>query len=231
MVTLLPVEAVALHVVQCACRRVTVRVPLWFVAAVGVYWLCVRLLGSIDPAETTLYNPGRLREALTNFALRPAGAAGTGTAPGASGRHRTEALCRRLLEGMLGMDLPKCRPKWLVNPTTKRCLELDMYNERHRLAFEYDGAQHQHYTPHYHVNEHHFEYRRLLDRLKTELCRDAGVKLVRIPWADVSLGDPERTARFLESLLYTHRVPYRPVRLSARGPPDPSPPARRSPSP
>ena len=78
---------------------------------------------------------------------------------GAADRHRTEALCRSLLEAMLQMKLPKCRPRWLVNPTTKRPLELDMYSEPNRLAFEYDGAQHGHYTPHFHRNEEHFKYR------------------------------------------------------------------------
>jgi hypothetical protein len=114
-----------------------------------------------------------------------------------------------MLEAMLDLKLPKVRPKWLVNPTTKRCLELDMYSERHRLAFEYDGAQHTVYTPHYHLNEHHFEYRRLLDKLKDQLCRDAKVTLLRIPWGQISGQDPVRTARFLEKLLYTHGIPYR----------------------
>jgi hypothetical protein len=226
MVALSPVEAVTLHVVHCACQRVTLRVVLCISTAVVVYWLCLRLWGTIDPAETTLYNPRRLRETLSQFTLPPPSV--TADAPG---RHRTEALCRRMLEHMLEMELPKCRPAWLVNPTTKRRLELDMYNEAHKLAFEYDGAQHDVYTPHYHTNEHHFEYRRLLDKLKTELCRDAGITLIRIPWTSVAVRDPVQTACFLERLLYTHRLPYRSVRVVPHGPPVPSPPARRSPSP
>lgn len=112
---------------------------------------------------------------------------------------------------MLGFPLPKTRPKWLVNPTTRRCLELDMYSAEHKLAFEYDGAQHDVYTPHFHASPHHFEYRRLLDRLKTELCREAGVLLVRIPWSAVSASDEVRTARFLERLLHTHGIPFRAI--------------------
>lgn len=86
-----------------------------------------------------------------------------------------------------------------------------MYSEAHRLAFEYDGAQHDVYTPHYHVNPHHFEYRRLLDRLKTELCREHGVTLIRIPWSEVSYGNEHRTAQYLQNLLYTNGIPYRAV--------------------
>jgi hypothetical protein len=222
MVNISPVEAVALHVAQCAFRRVTVRTLWWCALALALYWVILRLCGTVDPTETTLYNPIRLREALGQFVQQR-------TEGGGGERHRTEALCRRLLEFMLEMELPKCRPKWLVNPTTKRCLELDMYNATHQLAFEYDGAQHDVYTPHYHANEDHFAYRKLLDRLKTELCRDAGVKLVRISWAEVSQRDPVRTARFLERLLYTHGLPYRSALVSAGGQRDPSPSVGGSP--
>ena len=77
----------------------------------------------------------------------------------------------------------KVRPPWLRNPATGRCLELDMYNKALSLAFEYDGAQHEHYTPHFHRNsKSYFEYRSLLDKLKDVMCRNNGVKLVRVPY-------------------------------------------------
>lgn len=107
------------------------------------------------------------------------------------------------------MPLPKSRPAWLKNPTTKRNLELDMYNEEHRIAFEYDGAQHDVYTPHYHSSPYHFEYRRLLDRLKDTLCKQERVTLIRIPYTLVSHSDPVRTARRLERLLRSKGIPYR----------------------
>jgi hypothetical protein len=158
-------------------------------------------------APPTILDPGRLKDALDFFV----GAARGAAADAGGERHRTEAMCRALLETMLQMKLPKVRPKWLVNPTTKRSLELDMYNERHKLAFEYDGAQHDVFVPHFHANKYHFEYRRLLDKLKTELCRDAGVTLIRIPWKEVSRSDEVRTARYLQQLLYTNGIPYLPV--------------------
>lgn len=83
-----------------------------------------------------------------------------------------------------------------------------MFNEEHRLAFEYDGAQHDVFVPHYHQNEHHFQYRRLLDKLKTELCHEAGVTLIRIPWHRVSARDDVATAQYLEQLLARHGLPY-----------------------
>lgn len=106
------------------------------------------------------------------------------------------------------MHSGSCGP-WLINPLTKRALELDMYNAEHRLAFEYDGAQHDVYTPHYHANEYHFEYRRLLDKLKDSLCREHRVTLVRIPWSRVRHGDVVRTAQALEQILSEHAIPFR----------------------
>ena len=209
MLELTPIEDLALRTLRCACRPLLVRILLWTMVIVALHWLVQRILGLDDTLtnQPTLYDPGKLRETLTYFA-RPSPHS---TGKSQSERHKTEHLCRQLLEAMLEMKLPKVRPKWLLNPTTKRCLELDMYNEDHHIAFEYDGAQHDVYTPHYHSNEHHFEYRKLLDKLKDELCKDAGVKLIRIPWSEVSCKDEVRTARFLEHVLYAHNLPFKSV--------------------
>ena len=209
MLPLTAVENMALHMVTSLCRPTAVRALIWLLCALALFWLAKRILGYDDAFLTsspTLYDPSRLHDTICQFTMPPAH-----TNNNTTERHRTEALCRQLLEAMLCMKLPKVRPKWLVNPTTKRSLELDMYNEGHEIAFEYDGAQHDVFTPHYHGNEHYFQYRKLLDKLKNELCRDAGVMLIRIPWSEVSYRDDVRTARFLERLLYTHGIPYRSV--------------------
>lgn len=221
---------------------------MWLVAIVLFYLLYVRLRGTDGTESVTLYDPTRLRAVLQRFLQTTAPA---DAATPQRQRHRTEALCRTLLEQgslargapgnpatewMLRIDLPKCRPPWLVNPTTRRKLELDMYNAERRLAFEYDGAQHDVYTPHYHRgSEDHFAYRCLLDRLKSDLCRERGITLIRIPWEGVSAGSPTRTARCLESLLSQHGIPFRsalkdqPTAATDRR--DPLGFVRRSPSP
>jgi hypothetical protein len=207
---LTPVESVTLHVIQCVCRPPAIRALLWILLLFLVIWVLKRIMGFDDAqlaSSPTLYDPSRLHDTLCRFAAPSPG----GGQPTATEKHRTESLCRQLLEAMLGISLPKVRPKWLVNPTTKRVLELDMYNEEHHIAFEYDGAQHDVFTPHYHGNEHYFQYRKLLDKLKDELCREARVLLVRIPWSEVSFRDEVRTARFLERLLYTNGVPFQSV--------------------
>jgi very-short-patch-repair endonuclease len=208
MLELTGIERLLLYLITTACRPAAVQMLLWVLCLSAIIWMAKRMLGYDDallPFSPTLYNPARLHDTLCVFARSP-----TQQAPG-SDRHRTEALCRQLLEAMLSMRLPKVRPKWLVNPTTKRSLELDMYNEEHRLAFEYDGAQHDVFTPHYHGNEHYFRYRQLLDKLKDELCRDAGVLLIRIPWSEVTVQNEVRTARFLERLLNRHQIPHQSV--------------------
>lgn len=181
-------------------------VLLVVLVVVGLYTIgrCLRRLAeSKHTGYTTLYDPNTLEETIRQFAETPV-VAGT-----VSERHRTESLCRTLLEQMMGIKLPKVRPKWLLNPTTRRSLELDMYCEDLKLAFEFDGSQHDTYAPHYHKNEDHFRYRQLLDRLKTQLCEEAGVLLIRIPWHQVSLSDHAKTAQYLETLLRTHHIPFR----------------------
>lgn len=135
---------------QCIAQRWVVNVLL---VVLGCY-LLGRFLGRLfveeseEHHQTTLHDPQRLQRTLNLFATVPPIASGGG--PGATKeRHRTEALCRSLLEAMLGIKLPmlgeprnrenkndfprgpKVRPRWLVNPTTKRSLEIDMYNEDH----------------------------------------------------------------------------------------------------
>lgn len=227
---LTPLEWAVLHVIRCAYafRRpllglllvlVVLRFFEW--AARGVHRPPPAALAPSAPAPSTaatLWNPDRLEEMIRLFVLpspHNGASSARGGVPGSPPeRHRTEAVCRELLEYMLQMPLPKVRPPWLVNPTTKRRLELDMYNEENRIAFEYDGAQHDVFTPHFHANEHHFEYRRLLDRLKTELCREKGVLLMRIPWSEVSASDRSLTARYLQRMLAANRLPHRPPSIT-----------------
>ena len=104
-------------------------------------------------------------------------------------RHATEKRMRDVIEHMFGVEFDKTRPDWLRNPVANRCLELDMYNAEMKLAFKYDGAQHRHYTPHYHGNSvAHFHYRKMVDNLKDDMCAEHGVRLIRIPY-NVAIND------------------------------------------
>lgn len=154
---LTPLEWAVLRVARCAYafRRLLIGLLVVLAALRALDWLVHRPLFTAEPPAVdapppannlALWNPGRLDELIRRFVLPAPPTEGGRHAP--PERHRTESMCREILEYMLQMPLPKVRPAWLVNPTTKRRLELDMYNEEHHIAFEYDGAQHDVYTPH-----------------------------------------------------------------------------------
>ena len=171
-------------------RFVNSYIPRWKIVLAFVAVLCITIVISeiFSNCSTTkrerilptLLDPDRIEKILSDFITSTN--RNTTTVTHTSDRHKMETTMRSILENILGFPLPKCRPHWLVNPITKRRLELNMYNEKHAIAFEYDGAQHSFYTPHWHKNEAHFEYRRLLYKLKSELCHQNGVNLIRIPW-------------------------------------------------
>ena len=102
------------------------------------------------------------------------GGGGTGYA------HESEA--RRYVEELFGLKFPKSRPSWLINPETGHRMELDMYCESLNLAIEYDGAQHEHYTPHWHRTYDVFEKQKKRDKEKGRICESNGIHLIRIPY-------------------------------------------------
>lgn len=156
----------------------------WKIALCVLIGLLVLMWMLGKPQGVMDLNPkGRLERALTEFGVSlspPPTPQSSSSPPRATSGWEHEM--RKVIECILGKPFPKCRPRWLINPSTNRCLELDMYNEELRLAFEYDGAQHDNYTPHFHKNKAHFDYRKLLDKLKMDICSRNGVRLIRIPW-------------------------------------------------
>ena len=74
----------------------------------------------------------------------------------------------------------KVRPNFLKY--NKGCnLELDLYCEDLKLAFEYDGAQHRMYVKRFHRTQQGFQQQQERDRWKDSKCKEVGIKLVRIP--------------------------------------------------
>ena len=91
-----------------------------------------------------------------------------------------ENKCREIVETYYSKPFPCVRPKFLKGSSGK-CLELDMYNEELKLAFEYDGIQHSKYSPYFHKNYSDFLKQQENDKLKDKLCKDNGITLIRIP--------------------------------------------------
>jgi len=68
------------------------------------------------------------------------------------------------------------------NIKTNYPLELDGYNEELNLAFEYDGEYH--YKKHHKGSEKTFQDQKKRDKLKTKICKEKGVILIRIPYTE-----------------------------------------------
>jgi len=92
-----------------------------------------------------------------------------------------ENLVRFLFENYTGLKFPKTRPRWLLNPITERQLELDGYNEKHNIAFEYNGLQHYKQNNHFHKNNS-LEVQKYRDHIKKNLCEQQGVELCNISY-------------------------------------------------
>lgn len=93
----------------------------------------------------------------------------------------SESICRVVMEEMFNEKFPRVRPKWLINPETCHKLELDGFSEKLQLAFEHQGMQHYVESK----SNSTFKYNLLeiqkRDKLKKELCKKNGIKLLCIP--------------------------------------------------
>lgn len=93
-----------------------------------------------------------------------------------------EAICRNVLERIYKKPFNKKRPSWLINPKTKRRMELDGFNEQLMIAFEYDGIQHYKFPNKFHRTEQEFRDQVQRDKDKMQICDEKGVYLMRIPY-------------------------------------------------
>jgi hypothetical protein len=85
---------------------------------------------------------------------------------------------RRLLERTTGWRFPKARPVW-PKGRSRSPLELDGYNEKHQVAFEYQGEQHYRAKR---FGQAALAATRRRDERKRQLCRRHGVQLIRVPY-------------------------------------------------
>ncbi len=92
-----------------------------------------------------------------------------------------EKICRETMEKIYGVPFKNTRPSWLKNDLTGRCLELDCYNEKLKLAVEYSGFQHYVYPNFLKQTYKEFKEQQRRDILKKELCEKNGVNLIVVP--------------------------------------------------
>ena len=92
-----------------------------------------------------------------------------------------EELTRVCFQRVFKRRFPKARPDWLrLDP--QHTQELDGYNPRLGVAFEHHGRQH--YARErrfFHRSPNRFRRQVSMDRRKHRLCRERGIRLVKIP--------------------------------------------------
>lgn len=91
----------------------------------------------------------------------------------------SERVCRATFEALFQKPFPTLRPKWLASE--KGRLELDGYNEKLGIAFEYHGSQH--YEQNYFSKtKDDLKKRQEADKKKRKLCGLNNVLLLEIPF-------------------------------------------------
>jgi hypothetical protein len=93
-----------------------------------------------------------------------------------------ELESKKVVTALTGKRFHKVRPAFLTNPHTGKRLELDLYNEEMKLAVEFNGRQHYEYVPHFHKSFNDFVNQIARDRIKEDLCKAHGVKLISVPY-------------------------------------------------
>lgn len=95
-------------------------------------------------------------------------------------RHKSEEIVRKIFEAIFKTAFYSNHPPWLWNKKTNKRLELDGYNEKLGIAFEYQGLQHYRNINSKMARTHALSYIQKNDRRKALLCNRNGVKLVTV---------------------------------------------------
>ena len=93
----------------------------------------------------------------------------------------SERICRGYFERIFNAQFSKIKPEWLKNPKTNSSLELDGYNEKLQIAFEFNGPQHYVYYPKFHKHYDDFKEQQEKDYIKEITCKENGVTLISVP--------------------------------------------------
>ncbi len=93
-----------------------------------------------------------------------------------------EGYTKMILELLTGKLFHKARPKWLINPKTKRILEIDLYNQELNLAVEYNGKQHYKFIEGVHKKESTYKNVLYRDKVKMDTLIKKRVRYIIIPY-------------------------------------------------
>lgn len=90
-----------------------------------------------------------------------------------------ENLCISILEEIFPVKFVKYKPSWLKNKYGTQ-LELDGYNDKYKLAIEFNGPYH--YDQKYYKTEQEFLTRLETDDTKISKCKENGINLIVVPY-------------------------------------------------
>lgn len=119
-----------------------------------------------------------------------------------------EELCTEILEKHLQREvLNNVRPDFLVNPKTKRKMELDVFDPQTNVAIEYNGIQHYKFPNKFHKSKEEFEAQQYRDDLKCKICKKVGINLISIPYTiDDGISNKEMRREVLRQYILSHLV-------------------------
>jgi hypothetical protein len=113
----------------------------------------------------------------------------------------SERECRKIfLDLFFPSAFNRNRPEWLISPMTSMILELDGYNKKLKIAFEYQGEHHEvlHYFNQY--DEQLLLEQQERDQYKVTKCEEKGIILIVIP-SKYTYKDPSAMRCFIISEL------------------------------
>ena len=85
-----------------------------------------------------------------------------------------ESIARQIMEHALQFEFPSVYIKEMEG------LQLDGYNAKNKIAFEYQGYQHYSKQSHFHTTTLQFKSQKYRDNEKKRLCKKNGIKLIEI---------------------------------------------------
>lgn len=115
-----------------------------------------------------------------------------------------EMLCRAAVEKLFGTTFRSKRMPGMKSPKG-RLLELDIYNEKLRIAVEHHGAQHYRPMPHWTGTEG-LERQLLHDHLRRQFCKVNGILLIEIRELGIRTSLEEMRQQIRHALLQGGRI-------------------------
>ena len=95
----------------------------------------------------------------------------------------SEKITRKFFEHIFKEKFPSHHPTWLVSKKSSRLLELDGYNKKLKIAFEYQGEQHYRYIKQFHRNgPEDLEKQKRHDETKRKECKKRNIQLIETPY-------------------------------------------------